>query len=260
MRVKDRVSYKIMYNYLTSGFVFDKDDPRLPRLMFLNGINLLGMIIFVSISMINLLIKDYPWFVFEFAIFLMLFFSVFYIRKTGKTKLPIALGVLVNVIMALDNILIGGFNNTGILWIYPFPAIAFFLVGRKKGLLSTAFLLLVFILLYAFHALDLLALPYSDFTLQMFLVTFIVTSMLFYFYQLSIERGNNLILRQSITLRNANKRLEEEVRERKKYSEELKKEKEEFENLNKLMIGRELRINELKKKMAQIYKGNGRKS
>lgn len=107
----------------------------------------------------------------------------------------LALRLTANIVLARNNLLLvmlgllvvmlltGGLGGTGIFWFFMFPVSAFFLTGRRGGIVwMTALFAVVLTVLFLGH-LGLLAVPYPDIVVRQLLVTLFVVSVGIYAYQ-----------------------------------------------------------------------------
>jgi len=77
----------------------------------------------------------------------------------------------------------GGFENTGIFWFSTFPLLAFFLKGKKEGLVWIFLLILVeFIVLLLYHR-GFLSIPYSSETIRQAFFSFVIVCILAFSYE-----------------------------------------------------------------------------
>lgn len=108
----------------------------------------------------------------------------------------------------------GGIHETGILWLYTFPAIAYFLRGRKPGLywcLAVGAAIMAAIVL---EFLNMTSTAYDLLTLRQALIAFAVVTLLLYFYEDYNERSRRYVVETNEHLSHLNAKLKQEVRER----------------------------------------------
>jgi PAS domain S-box-containing protein len=110
----------------------------------------------------------------------------------------------------------GGVLQTGILWFYLYPPIAFYLGGRKLGLRLIAFLYLVTVGLFLGHLAGYVDIPYATLTLRQFALSFLMVAVIIYFQEQGRERDEFLMLQSEREIRDSFDRLQEEVAERTK--------------------------------------------
>lgn len=69
--------------------------------------------------------------------------NISYFRWSGNLNLACNIEAVLVGIFVLSLVYQGGYNNTALYWVFPFPAILFGLLGVKKALLSNALLLTI---------------------------------------------------------------------------------------------------------------------
>lgn len=110
----------------------------------------------------------------------------------------------------------GGVLQTGILWFYLYPPIAFYLGGRKLGLRLIALLYLVTLGMFAGDLAGVVNIPYATLTLRQFALSFLLVAVIIYFQEQGRERDEYLMLQSEQEIRDSFDRLQEEVAERTK--------------------------------------------
>lgn len=109
------------------------------------------------------------------------------VSLAANNVLFLMLGVL--IFLLID----GGIDKSGIFWFYTYPALAFFLEGRKRGLV---WILALFAMIATVAVLNILAfveIPFSVVTVRQLLVSLIAVCFLIYFYQQVNEKKENLL-------------------------------------------------------------------
>lgn len=177
-------------------------------------------------------------FLFEGTIFTLGLTLAIYIKK-GKSLKPFywimtALAFF-GIFFLTTRPLTGVLNNKNS-YILVFPLIAFFLLGKRKGLLLTV----IYTVVLSGRTLQVLLQvnPIDWNVLYTFIQNIIVASVLIYFFTDAQEKAE-------VAIRKRQDELEKEIEERKKIQDEL-------ERMNKLMIGRELAMADMKKKMEEM--------
>ncbi|MAA93394.1 MAG: hypothetical protein CML22_00035 [Rheinheimera sp.] len=69
--------------------------------------------------------------------------NISYFRWSGNLNLACNIEAVLVGFFVLSLVYQGGFNNTALYWVFPFPAILFGLLGVKKALFSNALLLII---------------------------------------------------------------------------------------------------------------------
>mgnify|MGYP001575723127 CR=1 FL=1 len=103
-------------------------------------------------------------------------------------------GVLFLMLGVLAFLLVdGGIDKSGLFWFYTYPALAFFLKGRKKGLYWILVLLLMIATVTVMSMLALVEIPFSEVIVRQLLVSLVAVSFLIYFYQQVNEKKEKLL-------------------------------------------------------------------
>ncbi|MCA9386794.1 PAS domain-containing protein [Candidatus Dojkabacteria bacterium] len=193
------------------------------KYVFLSLSTIVGIIIIGSYSLINFIIGDYPIALLEVLLLIALFLGLFMIRTATSDELAIFLGSIVIFLISLHNFFSGGFNSTGIFWAYMYPAIIFFIQGRKLGLRWFLFFYVTIVGLSMADAyyVEVKILPYMPFNTGMFLLSFLVVGLIVYFYQLYQEQTQGLLTTQTKKLQSTNEELQNAIIKRKKSEKEL---------------------------------------
>ncbi len=157
--------------------------------IFIYIFSIVGSIILIVYGVINYVIQDYSAAYFELFLGFSLLIGTIIIRSINNDFIPETIGAFVLFSIAFHNFYSGGFNETGLFWVFLYPAIIFFIKGRKKGLIwlfifYCTMILVVFAHIY-FPKNDLI--PYSNITILTFLISFLTISFFVYFYQLAQE-------------------------------------------------------------------------
>ncbi len=223
------------------------------RKRFLVGVAILGAVIFVSYAIVNFTISDiWPAYL-ELALGIVCVLAIILIRYERTVTAALVTGALVIAIISIHNFGTGGFYSTGPFWIFMFPPIIFVLRGYRRGLIWLGAMFGVFLLIWWLRPWpDYFTLPYSDFFILMFLIVLAVVSVLIYFYQYSQEQSQRMIARQTLQLQKNNASLQRQIEEKEQAMKEMTEKQAEVEKLNRLMIGREIRMKEMKEEIALI--------
>lgn len=105
-------------------------------------------------------------------------------RNVALAKFIFLLTVIAFLIVMLTT---GGTNNTGIFWFFVFPVGAFFLVGKKQGMIWMAALCIATGLVWLLSRYNLAHVAYDAITLRQLIVSLLVVSVGIFAYQQSRE-------------------------------------------------------------------------
>jgi len=223
------------------------------RKRFLSGVAVLGVIAFVAYGVVNIFIGDYGPAYFELALGGFLVVSIILLSKEKTTPAAFVIGALVITIISIHNFGTGGFSGTGPFWVFMFPAIIFVLQGARRGLIWLGALfaaMLVILWLRPFP--DYYILPYDNFSILMFLAVLAVVSGLMYFYQRTQEKNEKIIITQAEKLSAESIDLQRSLEEKEQALQQMSEQQKEVEKLNRLMVGREIRMKELKSEIDKL--------
>lgn len=109
------------------------------------------------------------------------------VALAGSVVLFLMLGVLGFLLVN------GGIDKSGLFWFYTYPALAFFLKGRKKGMVWILVLLSMIALITGMSMLTLVEIPFSAVIIRQLLVSLLAVSFLIYFYQQINEEKEKLL-------------------------------------------------------------------
>lgn len=228
-------------NNNTKGFSKEK---------FLIYIGLVGASILSAYVIVNFTLGDYVFAFFEMIMAVLAVISAILVKK--RKKYAFLLGSLVVFLISLQNFYFGGFYNTGIFWIFMFPPIIFLMNGLRKGAIWSILLIASMVTLTILKIFSIVNIDYEIFYLLMFFIAFGFVSALVALYQYYYEKYEVILYRNSQILGNTNKKLEEHLDIEKSNTIKNQLEKEKIEKLNELMIGRELKMIELKKENQKL--------
>lgn len=211
----------IWINFVIGGLPGIEDRPALRKAKFLNVFSLLGI---VFISFLGAARLDQGHGALGFADIVAAVFwliNLLVLRITGKISLACSLGVAGFLVLLLFLFITGGANGSGIYWLYFFPVVAFFLLGRKGGLAWMAILLASVLGLHLMARFNLATMAYSlNATLQM-ADGLLMESAMIYYYAKIMEDEEAVISNRNQELCLANQMLENEMTQRQRAENEL---------------------------------------
>lgn len=152
----------------------------------------------------------------------------------------------------------GGQDGTGIFWAVSTPLIFFLLTGKRRGLGLSVFLLLIVLVALVLDYFQFLDAAFNLVEMREPALIYFVVMICSYTMEHFRELGEQSSWKTSKETSGMNKQLENEIQGRKRIESQLKKHGEEVEKLNKLMIGRELKMVEMKKEL-DLLKGKSTK-
>lgn len=128
-----------------------------------------------------------------------------------------------------------GYLNNDNSMLVIFPVVAFFLLGKKLGILWT---LVYFVVSSALIVLNIAPVPTKDTFIFHMTTSIIGTTLAVYFYQFAVDTAEKLVKKRENQL--------------KQTIDTIMEQKQELANMNQLMVGRELTMVEMKKKIQEL--------
>ncbi len=174
--------------------VLEIDKIRLIHLFVLVGVPVLYIMAFLHYSN-----GDYS----------MAFFEVF--LATGGVVIGILLKIFNNiklsenlilsglVLLVIGIIINGGYEKTGIYWIYVFPIVSFFLKGNKGGVIWNIFLMFVILFLMYLDMHNVVAIAYSYVEIRQALISYVVVFLLAYIFESALLKSYQRLKHVAIT-------------------------------------------------------------
>lgn len=148
--------------------------------------------------------------------------------------------------------LTGGIQDTGIFWFYVMPTSVFFLSGRRGGVFWMGVVFLFSITIVFLQTYGVVDTPYSTVTVRQMLFSLLVASVMVYAYEKRVESENVGSRRKTKELMKLNEDLAQEIASRREAEKQLTSRTDELERTNRLLVGRELRMIELKKEIKKL--------
>ena len=215
------------------------------KINFIKIIGFAGVVVIGGYSISNFVIKDYPYAVMELIMALLLVYSL-HLVYNNKVDRATDIGAFVLAYLTLHNFSTGGYSETGMLWTFMFPSLIFVIQGRKKGLVWNIILYFFIVIMIIGHIFyNFPNLPYSDFMLANLIAILAIVSAISYSKQLIMEKDQAFLEQAAKKEKLANENLMKSFQYFQSRSEELEK-------LNRYMTGRELKMIELKKRVAEL--------
>ncbi|MBN1332076.1 PAS domain S-box protein [Candidatus Dojkabacteria bacterium] len=180
-------------NFLTSGITAERESYEMVKIRFFNALGLIAIIVISGFAIANIQIKDYVPALIEIMVVIIAAASIFYVRTTKDTTVAEITGPLIILIMSVQNLITGGFAQSGLLFMMPYPIVVFFMAGSKKGL---AWMLVFIASMFGVYILFLdgiLESPYPLERIKMAFGALILVAILVYVYQTTYERTHKLL-------------------------------------------------------------------
>jgi hypothetical protein len=208
------------------------------RNSFLSVTTKIAIALFGIYALSNFVSKDFPSAIMQAIMVILLVFSLMVQKRKMVWSINIATFVLAYI--TLYNFTTGGVAQTGVYWIFLFPGLVFTFQGKKNGLRWTIPVFIVLILaaigsiFYGFPKS-----PYSTFVIINQLMILAILSGTSYFRQNIVEKGQD-------SFKALIKKINEDSNSLTKTLNRLEDRSQDLEKLNRFMIGRELKMIQLK--------------
>jgi len=174
---------------------------------------LLSIPLMLFYGFFNTFIDKHLWLsVFILLLAIGLFVGWLFVKSYGKDKLVYRINTLIYSVLVLYMLLLGGEGGAKILWMYTFPLISFFLLGKNEGLYWNVAIIFLAVLIF-WNPLSLsIVYSYPSEFITRFIMTYMLISTISYWYEyyhyhylIKIELKNK-ILRQEISKRKKEKK------------------------------------------------------
>ncbi len=157
-------------------------------------ISLIGIAVAGFFSVLGFLEEDFLYSILLIIFSLIIAANLLYLRLyPRKYKVSGMLAVLFIFFLGLYLFLIGGRENTGALWHFALIPIAFFIIGKKRGLIFSALLLFSTLVLYYFYHLPVEFPKYSTTFMLRYIFIYIVVTSVIYIYEFARERTDKAL-------------------------------------------------------------------
>jgi signal transduction histidine kinase len=216
---------KNWFNKLFNGGFDEKKQPLafMAKVRMFNQVNLTGFFTLVILG-ISAFIKGYIIIaVTDFLISLFLLFIIYYLRISQKYKILSFISVIVFGVFIFYLLVSGGVGNTGYLWAYTFPLIAFYLTDSKKGSFVTFTFFLFSLFYFVFQSSFTMFAQYSNNIITRFIASFTVVFFLSYIFEKMRERTYCIVTSKNEELNKTIEKLERNEKELKRLHDELEK-------------------------------------
>ncbi len=171
------------------------------------SISVIGIIFLIILGFLALIQKNVALGIADLFLATLLIFNLFHARRYKIFSFNIYFGVTCAALLFVYAFITGGVNNSAFVWYYTFPLIASFLLGSKKGAISSVLILIPALTLFMIKDLPPFLATYSfDFKIRFIASFFVVSSFAFLFENMRESNVKELLKTQD--------ELEERVKER----------------------------------------------
>ncbi len=142
---------QLFKNYLRIGLPESYSPNSLRKIEVLNALRLVALCVLIGFSIIWLSGGQYKLFVVDFLCFFLMLGDLFYQKKEKNVRMATITGTILIALVLLVVLLSSSGSFSGLFWCYTFPLAAFFLLGKKNGLIAViCFLLLLTLSFFLF--------------------------------------------------------------------------------------------------------------
>jgi two-component system, cell cycle sensor histidine kinase and response regulator CckA len=243
-----------LWNIISSGLPFDYDLDILRKFFLLNLIIILGIIFLGILAIIAFIQKDLILGFADSAMLLFLIWLVYTLRKNKCYKFVGLLGTAITGFFYLFLIVHGGIERTAYLWIFTYPLIVLYLLGKKLGTyFATLFFCMICILLFLgwhidsfqYYSINIIIRLLSVYAI-IYLISF-VTEVVREKSQDKLEKSRNelqdtfkILQRSKNDIAESNQKLLSEIDERKRIEKTLRNSEKKYrdlvENINEVIF------------------------
>ena len=196
--------------YICSAFPTDTNDATMAKVNFVNVFSLIGFSCLVIFSLVHFFTGSGFAGTIELAIALFTACNLIMLRLYKRLEASVTILLLLLYVILQFLMLNGGLYNTGIFWYFTFPALAFFLAGKRKGLWWLVLVFFTIFIVILLSVTGFIAIPYTYSTLQQFIASFLTVTLLIFFYESVNETDTALIARHDTDLAAVNTTLKKE--------------------------------------------------
>ncbi len=214
---------KSRFNDLFNGGFEPKDHSLafMAKVRMFNQVNLTGIFTLIVLG-ISAYLKGYQVIaITDFSIALFLAFFIFYLRKSRKYILLSFYSIIIFGVFIFYLFVSGGVGNTGYLWAYTFPLIAFYLTDSKKGSFVTFIFLGMSLLYFIFQDRFTMFTHFSNNIITRFTASFSVVFFLSYIFEKMREKTYGIVTAKNKELNKTIAKLETNEKELKRLHDEL---------------------------------------
>ncbi len=188
-------------NYLSSGAKKGQvNEVSLWKIKFINAVGLVGIIVPILFGVINLINQSYLTGYLELFLAVCIVTNLVWLRVSLNEKKVARTILFIFMIMVISLFYLGGIENTGVYWLFIYPAIAFFLRGKKEGWKWVGIFLLLIAILSKASYFDWGNLSFSLIQIRQLIVSLLALSLLISVYENIGNRAKNLLSKNKLKL------------------------------------------------------------
>ena len=172
---------KIIGRFLTANITGEIYDSNVRKAIIINLFSTVAIFALVYFLVGGIINKKITYSAVLFGFLFFTVFTLFVFHKYKKTKLVSIIIVSLMLLLEIALLVKIGENITAIFWTYLFPLLAFFILGRKTGLLFSILLLIISVIIFKIDLPEIT--HYPNVLHERFIITYIVTALLAYIFE-----------------------------------------------------------------------------
>jgi PAS domain S-box-containing protein len=216
MKVNMDLVKQLMKTFVTSGMYDDCDVEIMRKVIMINVVSIIGVVNLIAFGILSFVEGNFRLGFFDFVVAAVLIVNLLYLRTSRRYTLVSYVGIAFAAALFVYLFVTGGQSNTGHLWYYTFPLFTSFLLGSKRGAIGSLIILTPVILLFSVNDVSPnIAVYETDFKMR-FIPSFLVVLGYSYAFENMREKTQ-----YKLGLRNAE--LQESIDELKRTEGELQK-------------------------------------
>ncbi|MBU1075889.1 MAG: HD domain-containing protein [Spirochaetes bacterium] len=236
---------KFFYSILTAGRDEDDEIFSISRVIVINVFLIIGVIITFAYGLLNIFTGNTLVGIVDLIACAGMILNAVYLRYTARYNRVSSYTLLLMLALLMVLLITGGTANTGIYWFYTYPALTFFLKGKKRGIIWLVYLYLCTFLVLIFDKLGYIQdIPFTLLQMRQMLVSLLVVSLLVYFHERVKNKSSQIIKEKNIELNSKNDQLLREITKRKELHFEI-------QIKNKLLKNKEAHLTHLVEEKTQ---------
>lgn len=190
--------FKTLYNFITSGAEGSVDSENIRKIVLINILSAITIVICICLCTIDLIKGLYLISIIGYSLSVFLFSVIVLLRYTKNYFYPGNSLVVIYLLFSTAMLYTGGSGNSGYLWFYVFPGLAYFILGKQKGtvfiIVSIGVSVVILNILPAYNSyLDYTA-EYSEILKARFFITYISVSFLSFVVEITRDNSHRLQL------------------------------------------------------------------
>ena len=191
---------KSWINYLNCGLEDNNENAEILRILKpLNSLSACVMLVLLLHIGLNLILRNYMLFCIESGIFFIQVINIIYLRISRNAKIFGTVILILAIMLFSFLFYTGGAKKTGIFWLFSFPLLALFLKNIKQGIIWIGVMLAIISTIMLLCFWEICHLPYKGLELRQFFLSYLVITILAYFYARQKENDRLFLAKSYLT-------------------------------------------------------------